>query len=114
MNKVMGIENEIEQAASEKALARTDQATNNTNVEDLDQQVKSMMVVSENVNPYSKNSGRARICKVCGKEGRMTHIKDHIEANHIAGISIPCGLCGQVVRTRHALQMHKSRHHRDQ
>ena len=107
MNKVMGIENEIEQAASEKALARTDQATNNTNVEDLDQQVKSMMVFSENVNPYSKNSGRARICKVCGKEGGMADIMNHIEAHHIAGISIPCGLCGKIFKTRKNLRAHK-------
>ena len=96
----------------ENPLVLTDQATNNTDMESLDQQVKSMMLVSENASPYQR--GRARICKVCGKEGSMQNIMNHIEANHIAGISIPCGLCGQVVSTRHALTLHKSRHHRNQ
>ena len=107
MNKVMG----IEQAASEKTLAGTDQATNNTNMEDLDQQVKSIMVVSENADPYSKNSGRARICKVCGKEGGVADIMNHIEAHHITGISIRCGFCGQIFKTRKNLRAHKYRQH---
>ena len=68
-----------------------------------------MMVVSENANPYQQ--GRARICKVCAKEGSYKNIMDHIEANHIAGISIPCSLCGQVVKTRNALRKHKIKHH---
>jgi len=92
----------------------TGSLTNNTDIENLDQQVKSMMMFSENADPYSKLNGRARICKVCGKEGNWTEIKSHIEAHHIAGISIPCGRCGQVFRTRGALQVHKSRHHRNQ
>ena len=37
----------------------------------------------------------------------MINIMDHIEAKHIAGISIPCGLCEQVFRTRVALRHHK-------
>ena len=81
-------------------------------MESLDHQVKSMMLVSENANPYQQ--GRARICKVCGKEGSMHLIMNHIEANHIAGISIPCGLCDQVVKTRNAMRKHKLRHHGNQ
>ena len=96
----------------EKTLVLSDQATNNTDMESLDQQVKSMMTFSENANPYGQ--GRAKTCKVCGKEGTWIAIRNHIEAHHIAGIYIPCGLCGQVVTTRHALLMHKSRHHEDQ
>ena len=98
--------------AVEKALVLPDQATNNTDMESLDQQVKSMMTFSENANPCGQ--GRAKTCKVCGKEGTWVAIRNHIEAHHIDGIIIPCGLCGQVVRTRHALLMHKSRHHGDQ
>ena len=81
-------------------------------MESLDQEVKSMMTFSENANPYGQ--GRARICKECGKEGSMMTIMNQIEANHIAGISIPCGLCGQVVKTRNALANHKFRHHKNQ
>ena len=75
--------------------------------------MKSMMVFSENADPYRQDGTKARICKVCGKEGEMGNIIRHIEANHIAGISIPCDLCGQVVGTRHALAQHKSKHHRN-
>ena len=113
LKKDTGLENKQKLTASEKALVSTDQATNNTDLECLDQQVKSMMVFSENTDPYSKRTGRTRICKVCGKEGEMGNIIRHIEANHIAGISIPCDLCGQVVGTRHALAKHKSKHHRN-
>ena len=109
-NKV--VYNEKVQPATEKALALTDAATNNTDMESLDHQVKSMMLVSENANPYQQ--GRARICKVCGKEGSMQNIMSHIEANHIAGISIPCGLCGQYFKTNNGLRTHKLRHHKNQ
>ena len=55
-----------EQETSEKVLALTDQTTNNTDLERLDQQVKSMMTVSENANTNKTQRGRSRICKVCG------------------------------------------------
>ena len=93
-----------------KALFLTDLAANNTDMESLDQQVKGMMLVSENGNPYQK--GKARICKVCGKEGNRQNIMEHIEANHITGISIPCDLCGKVLASRKAIRLHKSQHHR--
>ena len=107
-----GPENEIVQFESEKALAPTDQAKNSTDIESLDQQVKSMMTFSEKADPYG--NGRARTCKVCGKEGSMTLIRDHIEAHHIAGISIPCGLCGTQFKSRNSLTKHKSVYHKSQ
>jgi len=110
VNKEIFKENGLVQAANEKAIALTDEATNNTDMESLDQQVKSMMTFSENADPYLKGR-KARICKVCGKEGSMKDIMDHIEAKHIAGISIPCGLCGQCFRTRSAQRMHRSKKH---
>ena len=113
MNKDDFNENGLVQDASKKALVRINQATNNTDMESLDQQVKSMMTFSENADPYLKGR-RARICKVCGKEGGMINIMDHIEAKHIAGISIPCGLCAQVFRTRVALRHHKPKYHRNE
>ena len=111
-NEVVCNENGLFPPTTGKVLVITDEATNNTNMESLDQQVKSMMLFSENANPYGM--GRARICKVCGKEGSYNGIVDHIEANHIAGISIPCGLCDQVVKTRNAMRKHKLRHHGNQ
>ena len=100
-----------EQETSEKVLALTDQVTKNTDMERLDQQVKSMMLVSENANPYKKQE-RARICKVCGKEGAMANIRNHIESHHIAEISIPCSPCGTLFRSRNSLAQHKYTHHK--
>merc|ERR1712129_135396 len=48
----------------------------------LDDKIKSMMMFSENMVEGGKH-GRARICKVCGKEGMMGDIQKPIEANHI-------------------------------
>ena len=104
----------VQSSTSEQALVLTDHTTTNTDMESLNQQVKSLMMCSESANPNKSERGRARICKVCGKEGSLANIMHHIEANHIAGISIPCGHCGQVFRTRNALTTHKSRHHINQ
>ena len=48
------------------------------NLEDLDEQVKSMMTRSD-VNRASDGS-RAALCTVCGKEGQWVSVRDHIEA----------------------------------
>ena len=114
LKKDVGLGKEILQSTSERALSVRDEVTNNTDLESLDQQVKSMMTVSENADPYRKKNGRARICTLCGKEGSMGNIMQHIEANHIAGISIPCDRCGFVSRSRHALQVHEYKHHRNE
>ena len=107
-NKEVSNENRILQStANEKALVLKDHTTKNTDMESLNQQMISMMRFSENATPHSKQYGRARICKVCGKEGSMADIMNHIEAHHIAGISIPCGLCGQLFKTRKNLRAHK-------
>ena len=78
--------------------------------EELDNQIKSMMGKSE-VNIDS--SGRhASICKVCGKEGQWPNIKNHIEANHVDGITHTCKVCGKTSRSRHGLILHNFKHHR--
>ena len=111
VNKDVSIETGSLKTTFETAVALTDHTTNYTDIESLNKQVKSMMVVSDNAAPGSAQ-GRARICKVCGKEGSWTTIKNHIEANHITGISIPCDLCGKAFGSRNALTVHKSRNHR--
>ena len=65
-------EREISEAVSERVIALADQATNNTDMESLDQHVKSMMTASENDNRHG--TGKASICKVCGKEGNWADI----------------------------------------
>ena len=77
---------------------------------ELDEKIKSMMVLGQNMAPCGKK--RATVCQVCGKEGYSTQIRDHIEANHVDGVSIPCTLCEKTFRSRSALRMHKSNHHK--
>ena len=78
-------------------------------LEELDRKVKSMMTFSENV--ISKKLGRARMCKECGKEGRMTQIMFHIESHHISNICVPCNICGYTFKTRGSLADHVRRIH---
>ena len=121
IKKIVSVENLLKTAPSEKSLTLNDDPTTNaTGVESLDQQVKSMMKsLDEEVKSMMTSSTNAnvkyqRICKVCGKEGSMAHIMGHIEANHIAEISIPCDICGTICPTRPALRMHKSKYHKKQ
>jgi len=75
--------------------------------EELDEKLKSMMKKSQN----RDTKGRfAYLCKVCGKEGQHPNIKDHIEANHLEGIIIPCNLCDKTFRSRNGLRQHKRQH----
>ena len=81
---------------------------NSGDFEELDNMVKSMMENSPNRIANGKEF--AKICKVCGKEGQAKSIKDHIEANHLEGIIIPCNLCDKSFRSRNALRLHKRQH----
>ena len=78
-------------------------------LDQLEEMVKSMMEKSEN--NYANGLRKADVCKVCGKEGMGSAIKDHIEANHIEGIVIPCNLCEKTFRSRNALKIHNRSHH---
>ena len=57
------------------------------NLKELDEKVKSLMDYSENLAPSGPTGSKAKICKVCGKEGAGIAIRDHIEANHLEGLS---------------------------
>ena len=76
--------------------------------DELEERVKSMMEKSQNEDP--SGNCKAHRCKVCGKEGRGSAIKDHIEANHLEGIVIPCNLCDKTFRSRNGLRLHKIQH----
>ena len=82
-----------------------------TDIAELRKKVKSMMLVSDNAAPGVQKR-KARICKVCGKEGRMSDIIDHIEFNHITGIILSCNICGKTTQTHNALKGHKFRCHK--
>ena len=74
-------------------------------LQELDEKVKSLMRKGENQIP---NGGQTtKVCKVCGKEGYATNIRDHIELNHLDGVAIPCKNCGNTFRSRCSLRKHK-------
>ena len=78
-------------------------------LEDLEQRVQSMMEKSQN--KHTDGTRFADRCKVCGKEGQGRNIKDHIEANHLEGIVIPCKLCDKTFRSRNSLRFHNRQYH---
>ena len=68
-------------------------------LQELDEQVKSMMENSLNMVQVGKRQKRAKICKLCGKEGPPTTNSDHIEAHHLDGVSLPCNNCEKTFRS---------------
>ena len=74
-------------------------------LQELDEKVKSMMENSQNLTPNGRE--KAKICKVCRKEGYNVGIRDHIEANHLQGVSLPCNICEKTFRSRKLLRTHK-------
>ena len=82
---------------------------NSGDFEELDKRVKSMMEKSQN--KTTNGLKFADRCKVCGKEGMSNAIKDHIEANHLEGIIIPCNFCNKTFRSRDSLRHHTKRQH---
>ena len=59
-------------------------------------------------------SGRSIFsCKVCGKEGKGGDIKNHIETNHLEGVSVPCNACEKTFRSRNLLAQHAHMIHKN-
>ena len=84
----------------------------NADLQLLNEQVKSMMEISDNTIITGNRTTRAFICKVCGKEGHPTNIKTHIEANHITSdVDHSCDICGKSSRSRNGLRLHKAKEH---
>ena len=98
--QVANIDNSIEQSMTiPKYVTGGD-------LQELDEQVKSMMENSQNMIQEGKRQKRAKICKVCGKEGLPITIRDHIEAHHLDGVSIPCNNCEKTFRLRTTKRLH--------
>jgi len=78
-----------------------------THLQALDEKVKSIMKEKgQRMIPNGKHANgtpkqaTTSICKVCGKEGLSKHIRNHIEANHLEGISILCYCCDKTFSSR--------------
>ena len=79
------------------------------NLQELDWTIKSM---GEMGNTLQSDIMKPKIaCEVCGKEGTLKTIRDHIDQHHIKDIVLPCGVCGQVFKTKSMLRMHTLRMH---
>ena len=76
-----------------------------TDLGELDEKVKSMMEKGHSTMP--NRAGKVDVCKICGKQGQWVAIRDHIEANHLEGISLPCDNCGKIFRSRLQLRKHR-------
>ena len=82
----------------------TENSLIDANKQGLDDQIKSMMTRTD-VNRFS--------CNICGKQTSSSHMRDHIEANHITGFSHACNICGKSSRSRDALRKHKNDYHKN-
>ena len=81
-------------------------------VQQLDEQIKSMMEVSANTITTGNQTRKVWVCKVCGKESTWTNMKMHIEANHLTNtMTFSCDTCGKSSRSRQGLRLHKAREH---
>ena len=105
----------FEDQSSSKASNTTTVALRNDRVsvelQDLDEQIKSMITRTEISLP---GKGNMASCNACGKQGPYKDMPRHIEANHIDGVSHACNICGKVSRSRGALSKHMSIFHRHQ
>ena len=75
-----------------------------TDIHDLNQRIKSMITRSEQ--SAGPGQGLMASCNICGKQGAYRNMPNHVETNHITGISHACDLCGKICRSRNALKMH--------
>ena len=84
----------------------------NTEPDQLDSQINSMMTITEKRLTYGNRTKAVFLCNVCGKEGKKTNIVSHIEANHItSNVSYSCDICGKTSRSRDGLRFHKRSQH---
>ena len=100
------------ESSSEMSVATTNNQLVNVDLNQLDDQIKSMMEHTGNCIMVGKAKQKAIICKVCGKEDQLGNIMKHIESNHITGITHTCDICKKTCRSRNALYVHNSNKHR--
>ena len=89
-----------------KTVATIDQKVN-VEPKELDDQIESMMSCTEKKDRFGIT---LMMCNLCFKELTKSHLKEHIESNHLEGVSHSCDICGKTARTRHALRQHKRSH----
>jgi len=109
--KKLSSENIVERSSNqtepiEGTVAVTDFAVSG-DLQELDDKINYLMSKGESLMPNGSSMVRATVCTVCGKEGKLSNIRDHIEANHLEGVSIPCNFCEKSFRSRNGMRQHK-------
>ena len=94
---------------NDRVLALPSSFSGGLGLEELAEKVKSFMGTTLG----KTGDGKRNLyhCKICGKEGQSIHIQNHIEANHLEGVSLPCDQCDKNARSRRDLTEHKRRYH---
>ena len=77
------------------------------NLKELDDMVWSM--IEKTPNATANRQHRVYACKVCGYLAQSTHVKCHIEANHLEGVLLPCNFCEKTYRSRKSLSFNDYR-----
>ena len=98
----------LSKGSNDTRLALTNEKIS-IDLQDLDTQIRSMFTKSDA--RTSNGQGSLATCNICGKEGALKLMPQHIEANHITGVSHTCEVCGKVSRSRDSLRKHKTAHH---
>ena len=104
------LESNFKEAPPKGSLNETTVALANDKIsvdlQNLDEQIKSMITKSE----VSAGPGKGYMasCNVCGKEGPYFNMPNHVETNHITGVTHACDICGKISRSKHLLRMHFS------
>ena len=99
------------ETAFEMAVSLPNSSTQSEDIGELEEQINSMIEYGEHRIMVGKENVKAAICKVCGKEGKRVHMREHIEINHITGFSHSCNTCGKTFRSRMQLRRHKASDH---
>ena len=80
-------------------------------LQNLDEQIKSMMTMTDVKAPNGNGREYLATCNICGKQSVSKNMPNHIEAKHITGASHACNICGQTSRSRDGLRIHKRKYH---
>ena len=109
-NTLPNVHNQIPANSNDRVVAITNNTKVSVEAANLDEQIKSMMTTT-NVRS-ADGKGFITSCNICGKELPSRHMPQHIEANHITGVSHACDICGKTSRSRNALRTHKYSNHK--
>ena len=105
------VDNQIAVTAYDASF-RTMAKTNNfsEDLQELDKQTTSMMMKTTKKSVCGNQLYR---CTLCGKEAEKGNLKNHMEANHLEGISIPCKRCEKTFRCKKSLSVHNRSYHKN-